>query len=73
VKFLRAITHTSAAEVLAGSVTCRSGAARSIGTFRRMPMNRDEHTKDYRVDLDKWIGVGGLVMTSLLILSLVVR
>jgi hypothetical protein len=36
-------------------------------------MNRDEHAKDHRVDLDKWIGVGGLVMSSLLILSLVVR
>jgi hypothetical protein len=34
-------------------------------------MNRDEHAN--RVDLDKWIGVGGFVMSSLLILSLVVR
>ena len=26
-----------------------------------------------RIDLDKWLGVGGLLMSSLLILSLVVR
>ncbi len=36
-------------------------------------MNRNEHGTDYRVDLDTWIGVGGLVMSSLLILSLVMR
>jgi hypothetical protein len=36
-------------------------------------MNWDNHAKDFRGDLDKWIGIGGLVMSSLLILSLLVR
>jgi hypothetical protein len=28
---------------------------------------------DARIDLDKWVGLGGLLMSSLFILSLVVR
>jgi hypothetical protein len=36
-------------------------------------MSKDVEVTNRRVDLDKWLGVGGLVMSSLLILSLVVR
>ena len=36
-------------------------------------MSKDVETKNRRIDLDKWLGVGGLLMSSLLILSLVVR
>jgi hypothetical protein len=36
-------------------------------------MNRDAETRNHRIDLDKWLGVGGFLMSSLLILSLVVR
>jgi hypothetical protein len=36
-------------------------------------MSKDAETTNRRIDLDKWLGVGGLLMSSLLILSLVVR
>jgi hypothetical protein len=36
-------------------------------------MNRDVEVTNRRVDVDKWLGIGGLFMSSLLILSLVVR
>jgi hypothetical protein len=36
-------------------------------------MNKDVEVTNRRIDLDKWLGVGGLLMSSLLILSLVVR
>jgi hypothetical protein len=36
-------------------------------------MNNDLQVTDRRIDLDRWLGIGGLLMSSLLILSLVVR
>jgi hypothetical protein len=36
-------------------------------------MNKDVEVVNRRIDLDKLLGVGGLLMSSLLILSLVVR
>jgi hypothetical protein len=36
-------------------------------------MSKDVEVTNHRIDLDKWLGVGGLLMSSLLILSLVVR
>jgi hypothetical protein len=36
-------------------------------------MKEDVKVTNRRIDLDKWLGVGGLLMSSLLILSLVVR
>jgi hypothetical protein len=36
-------------------------------------MNKDVEVTNRRIDLDKWLGVSGLLMSSLLILSLVVR
>jgi hypothetical protein len=36
-------------------------------------MNKDVEATNRRIDLDKLLGVGGLLMSSLLILSLVVR
>jgi hypothetical protein len=36
-------------------------------------MNTNADVTNRRIDLDKWLGVGGLLMSSLLILSLVVR
>jgi hypothetical protein len=36
-------------------------------------MSKDVETTNRRIDLDKWLGVGGLLMSSLVILSLVVR
>jgi hypothetical protein len=36
-------------------------------------MNREVEMKDRRIDVDKWLGLGGLAISSLLILSLVVR
>jgi hypothetical protein len=36
-------------------------------------MNKDVELTNRRIDLDKWLGIGGLFMSSLLILSLVVR
>jgi hypothetical protein len=36
-------------------------------------MNKNMEVTNRRIDLDKWLGLGGFVMSSLLILSLVVR
>ena len=36
-------------------------------------MNDDVEVGNCRIDFDKWLGIGGLLMSSLLILSLVVR
>ena len=36
-------------------------------------MNWDQEMANRRIDLDKWLGVGGFAMSALLILSLVVR
>jgi hypothetical protein len=36
-------------------------------------MSKDVETTNRRIDFDKWLGVGGFLMSSLLILSLVVR
>ena len=36
-------------------------------------MNKDVEVTNRRIDFDKWLGVGALLMSSLLILSLVVR
>jgi hypothetical protein len=36
-------------------------------------MNKDVEVTNRRIDLDKWLGIGGLLTSSLLILSLVVR
>ena len=36
-------------------------------------MNGDRQIANSRIDIDKWLGVGGFAMSALLILSLVVR
>jgi hypothetical protein len=36
-------------------------------------MNKNMEVTNRRIDLDKWLGLGGFVMSSLLILSPVVR
>jgi hypothetical protein len=36
-------------------------------------MNNDVQVTNRGIDLDRWLGIGGLLMSSLLILSLVVR
>jgi hypothetical protein len=36
-------------------------------------MNKDVEVRACPTDLDKWLGLGGLILSSLLILSLVVR
>ena len=36
-------------------------------------MSTDVEVTNRRIDLDKWLGVGGFLMSSLSILSLVVR